>query len=124
MIRILVVEDDDMNRRMLSRRLEIEGYEALVAHDGTEGIETARREKPDLVLMDMSLPGMDGKETTRRLKDDGELAAIPVIGLSAHAMENARPEALEAGCDDYETKPIDFGRLFAKIRSLVHAEDI
>lgn len=119
MTRILIVEDDDMNRRMLSRRLEIEGYEAIVAHDGNEGIEAVRCERPDLVLMDMSLPGMDGKETTRQLKADGELAAIPVIGLSAHAMETARPDALEAGCDDYETKPIDFERLFSKIDGLL-----
>ena len=117
MTRILYVEDNEDNVYMLVRRLRRHGFEVTVARDGAQGIEAARRERPDLVLMDLSLPVLDGWEATRRLKQAAETRAIPVIALSAHAMAGERERALEAGCDDFDTKPVDLDRLLAKIRA-------
>jgi CheY-like chemotaxis protein len=122
MTRILVVEDNEMNRDMLSRRLMRRGYEVLVAVDGEMGLEVARAQEPDLILMDMSLPVIDGWEVTRRLKTDDALKHIPIIALTAHAMANDREKAIEAGCDDYDTKPIDLTRLLAKMVTLLLGE--
>ncbi len=122
MPKILVVEDNEMNRDMLSRRLERRGYQVIVSVDGEAGISMARSETPDLVLMDMSLPELDGWEATRRLKAAPETQFIPVIALTAHAMSGDREKALDAGCDDYDTKPLDFPRLLSKIESLLSAE--
>jgi CheY-like chemotaxis protein len=119
MTTILIVEDNEMNRDMLSRRLVKKGYEVLLAVDGEMGLEVARANTPDLVLMDMSLPVVDGWEATRRLKADDRLKHIPVIALTAHAMANDRDKALEAGCDDYDTKPIELPRLLAKMEALL-----
>lgn len=119
MTTILIVEDNEMNRDMLSRRLERRGYTTLIAIDGEKGIDVARANAPDLILMDMSLPVMDGWEATRRLKADDLLKHIPVIALTAHAMANDREKALEAGCDDYDTKPIELPRLLAKMEALL-----
>lgn len=116
---ILIVEDNELNRDMLSRRLRRSGYEVLLAVDGEDGIDVARAKAPDLVLMDMSLPTVDGWEATRRLKADDVLRHIPVIALTAHAMANDRDKALEAGCDDYDTKPIELPRLLAKMEALL-----
>src|SRR3712207_497487 len=110
-----------MNRDMLTRRLQRRGYEVLVAVDGGQGIELARRAAPDLILMDMSLPVVDGWEATRRLKDAPETRAIPIIALTAHAMAGDRDKALDAGCDDYDTKPIELPRLLAKIEAFLSA---
>ena len=114
---ILYVEDNEDNVYMLVRRLRRHGFEVMVARDGAQGVETARRERPDLVLMDLGLPVLDGWEATRRLKGAVETRAIPVVALSAHAMAGERERALEAGCDDYDTKPVDLDRLLAKIRA-------
>jgi len=119
MPKILLVEDNDMNRDMLSRRLARKGYETVEAVDGQQGIESARSAHPDLILMDMSLPVLDGWEATRRLKADAETRGIPVIALTAHAMAGDRERALDAGCDDYDTKPIEFPSLLAKIEALL-----
>jgi CheY-like chemotaxis protein len=119
MQKILLVEDNEMNRDMLSRRLERRGYEVVIAVDGNEGISMATSEKPDLVLMDMSLPLMDGWEATRALKADVGTKGIPVIALTAHAMSTDREKALEAGCDDYDTKPIELSRLLEKMEALI-----
>jgi two-component system cell cycle response regulator DivK len=119
MPRILVVEDNEMNRDMLSRRLARKKYEVLVAIDGGEGVVMARSEAPDLILMDMSLPVMDGWEATRQLKASPETKAIPIIALTAHAMSGDREKAIEAGCDDYDTKPIELPRLLAKVEALL-----
>ncbi len=119
MPRILLVEDNEMNRDMLSRRLERKGYEVLIAVDGQMGIEMARAEAPDLILMDMSLPVMDGWEATRTLKAAEATRNIPVIALTAHAMSTDRDTAIEAGCDDYDTKPIELTRLLAKMEALI-----
>jgi CheY-like chemotaxis protein len=119
MITILIVEDNEMNRDMLSRRLERKGYSILIAVDGEMGIAVARASAPDLILMDMSLPVMDGWEATRRIKADEALKHIPVIALTAHAMANDCDKAFEAGCDDYDTKPIDLPRLLAKMEALL-----
>ena len=119
MTTILLVEDNEMNRDMLSRRLERKGYKVLVAFDGETGIDVARSNGPDLVLMDMSLPVMDGWEATRHMKSDSALRDIPVIALTAHAMAEDREKALAAGCDDYDTKPIDLPRLISKIEALL-----
>lgn len=119
MTTILIVEDNDMNRDMLSRRLERKGYGVVLATDGAMGVELARARKPDLILMDMSLPVVDGWEATRRLKSDAALQSIPIIALTAHAMANDRDKALEAGCDDYDTKPIELPRLLGKIEALL-----
>ena len=119
MPRILLVEDNEMNRDMLSRRLARRDYEVLVAVDGKEGVEMAGSVAPDLILMDMSLPVMDGWEATRQLKASPETKAIPIIALTAHAMSGDREKAMEAGCDDYDTKPIELPRLLAKMEDLL-----
>jgi CheY-like chemotaxis protein len=121
MTTILIVEDNEMNRDMLSRRLERRGYTVLIAIDGATGIDVARTSAPDLILMDMSLPVVDGWEATRLLKADPLLRQIPIIALTAHAMASDRDKALEAGCDDYDTKPIELPRLLAKIEALLAA---
>jgi two-component system cell cycle response regulator DivK len=115
MPKILIVEDNEMNRDMLSRRLERRGFAVVMAVDGQQGVDMARSEKPDLVLMDMSLPVLDGWAATREIKADEALKAIPVIALTAHAMAGDREKAIEAGCDDYDTKPIELPRLLEKI---------
>ncbi len=117
--RILVIEDNDMNRDMLARRLQRRGYETCVAADGKEGIRTAHALAPDLILLDLSLPEIDGWEVARRLKTDPESAQIPIIALTAHALSGDRDDAIAAGCNDYETKPIEFQRLLNKIESLL-----
>jgi len=119
MSKILLVEDNEMNRDMLSRRLERKGYQVAIAVDGGEGLAKARTEKPDLILMDMSLPVLDGWEATRQLKAGEETKHIPIIGLTAHAMAGDREEALAAGCDDYDTKPVEFPRLLGKIEAML-----
>jgi two-component system cell cycle response regulator DivK len=119
MPRILLVEDNEMNRDMLSRRLARKEYEVLVAVDGKEGVVMAGSEAPDLILMDMSLPVMDGWEATRQLKASPETKDIPIIALTAHAMSGDREKAMEAGCDDYDTKPIELSRLLAKMEALL-----
>jgi CheY-like chemotaxis protein len=116
---ILIVEDNELNRDMLSRRLQRRGYDVLLAVDGEDGLDVARANAPDLVLMDMSLPTVDGWEATRRMKSDDGLRHIPVIALTAHAMANDRDKALAAGCDDYDTKPIELPRLLAKMEALL-----
>jgi two-component system, cell cycle response regulator DivK len=117
--RILIVEDNEMNRDMLTRRLQRKGYDVVSATDGQAGLDSARRKAPDLVLMDMSLPVLDGWEATRQFKADGDLRQIPVIALTAHAMSGDREKALAAGCDDYDTKPIELPRLLEKIEALL-----
>jgi len=119
MTTILIVEDNEMNRDMLSRRLERKGYRILIAVDGAMGIDVTRAQRPDLILMDMSLPVVDGWEATRQIKADKLLKHIPVIALTAHAMANDREKALAAGCDEYDTKPIELPRLLAKIEALL-----
>src|SRR5947209_12610683 len=119
MAKILLVEDNEMNRDMLSRRLMRKGYEVVIAVDGREGLEKARSDAPDLILMDMSLPVLDGWEATRQLKADAATKAIPVIALTAHAMSGDRERALSVGCDDYDTKPIELPRLLEKIETLL-----
>ena len=121
MAKILLVEDNELNRDMLSRRLTRRGYDVIVAEDGEAGLELVRSERPDLVLMDMSLPGIDGWEATRRLRADPAISATRVIALTAHAMAGDRERALEAGCDDYDTKPVEMDRLLLKITSLIGA---
>jgi len=119
MARILLVEDNEMNRDMLSRRLVRRGYTVPIAVDGQQGLEMAATEKPDLILLDMSLPIIDGWEVAKRLKSDDNLKAIPVIALTAHAMSGDRERALGAGCDDYDTKPVELPRLLEKIEALL-----
>jgi two-component system cell cycle response regulator DivK len=119
MAKILLVEDNEMNRDMLSRRLQRRGHEVLTAVDGESGLALTRSEGPALVLMDMSLPGIDGWEATRQLKADPATRAIPVIALTAHAMAGDREKALAAGCDDFDTKPIELDRLLGKIAALL-----
>jgi CheY-like chemotaxis protein len=119
MAKILLVEDNDMNRDMLSRRLTRQGYSVVFAVDGASGVAMATNEAPDLVLMDMSLPVIDGWEATRRIKADPQTRAIPVIALTAHAMASDEQRAREVGCDDYDTKPIELPRLLAKIERLL-----
>ncbi len=121
MSKILLIEDNEMNRDMLSRRLERKGFDVVIAVDGQQGLDMARNDAPDLILMDMSLPVLDGWEATRQLKADGETSKIPVIGLSAHAMAGDREKAMEAGCDDYDTKPVELPRLLDKIASFLGA---
>ena len=123
MAKILLVEDDEMNRDMLSRRLERRGYQVVMAVDGGQGLRLAQAEAPDLILMDMSLPGLDGWETTRQLKAAPATQAIPILALTAHAMAGDRQKAVEAGCDDYDTKPIEFPRLLGKIQALLAQEE-
>ena len=122
MTKILVVEDNETNRDMLSRRLARKGYEVLIAIDGAEGVNMAETQAPDLILMDMSLPVLDGWEATRRLKAAVTTRAIPVIALTAHAMAGDREKALNAGCDEYETKPVEFQRLLSKIEALLNGK--
>ena len=119
MAKILLIEDNEMNRDMLSRRLIKRGYEVVVAMDGQEGVAKARAEAPALVLMDMSLPVLDGWEATRALRADPATRSIPVIALTAHAMAGDREKALAAGCDDFDTKPIELERLLGKIEALL-----
>ena len=119
MAKILLVEDNEMNRDMLSRRLIRKGHEVVMATDGQQGVAMAASEKPDLILMDMSLPVIDGWEATRQLKAVAETSAIPVIALTAHAMAGDQEKALEAGCDDYDTKPVDLPRLLGKMEALL-----
>jgi two-component system, cell cycle response regulator DivK len=118
MPRILLVEDNEMNRDMLSRRLVRNGYEVITAMDGKQGFEMALSERPDLILMDMSLPVIDGWEATRRIKVNDATRHIPVIALTAHAMSGDREKAMEVGCDDYDTKPVELPRLLGKIAAL------
>jgi len=117
--KILLVEDNEMNRDMLSRRLLRKGHEVVTAEDGAQGIEAAGAQSPDLILMDMSLPVLDGWEATRQLKTNAATSAIPIIALTAHATGEDREKALQAGCDDYDTKPVEFQRLLEKIEKLL-----
>ena len=119
--KILIVEDNAMNRDMLSRRLLRSGYSVVMAEDGKRGIESALAEGPDVILMDMSLPEIDGWEATRRLKSSKSTRRIPVIALTAHAMLSDRQRCMEAGCDDYDTKPVDYARLLTKIQAALQA---
>jgi two-component system cell cycle response regulator DivK len=119
MPKILLVEDNEMNRDMLSRRLARNGFEVAIAIDGGQGVAMATSEKPDLILMDMSLPVLDGWEATRRVKADPTTKAIPVIALTAHAMAEDKEKSLAAGCDDFDTKPVELPRLLAKIQALL-----
>ena len=119
MAKILLVEDNEMNRDMLSRRLERRGYEVVIAVDGQQGVDLAQSSSPDLILMDMSLPIIDGWEATRQLKSMDRMKAVPIIALTAHAMSGDREKALEAGCNDYDTKPIELPRLLGKIEALL-----
>jgi len=119
MPKILLVEDNEMNRDMLSRRLEKRGYEVVIAVDGQEGVTMAQREAPSLILMDMSLPVLDGWEATRQLKSAPATRTIPIIALTAHAMSGDREKAMEAGADDFDTKPVDLTRLLEKIEALL-----
>jgi two-component system cell cycle response regulator DivK len=118
-MKILLVEDNDMNRDMLSRRLTRTGYEVVVAVNGQEGVDLAKSARPDLILMDLSLPIIDGWEATRRIKADPATAEIPVIALTAHAMVEERERAMAAGCDDFDIKPVDFPRLLEKVKALL-----
>ena len=119
MTKVLIVEDNEMNRDMLSRRLAKKGYTVSIATDGQMGVEMARSELPDLILLDMSLPEVDGWEAAKRLKTDGITKSIPIIALTAHAMVQDRDRALAAGCDDYDTKPVEFVRLLGKMTALL-----
>ena len=119
MTKVLLVEDNEMNRDMLSRRLTRRGFQVVSAVDGQQGVDLARSEKPDIILMDMSLPVMDGWEATRRVKSDDATRNVPVIGLTAHAMAGDREKALDAGCDEYDTKPVELDRLIEKIERLL-----
>jgi len=119
MAKILLVEDNEMNRDMLSRRLERKGFQVVMALDGGQGVIMATSEKPDLILMDMSLPVLDGWTATQKIKADPATASIPVIALTAHAMAGDEQKARDAGCDDYDTKPIELPRLLGKIQALL-----
>ena len=119
MTKILLVEDNEMNRDMLSRRLQKQGYEVVLAENGEDGVTKAQTESPALIIMDMSLPGIDGWEATRRLKATPQTQHIPVIALTAHAMSDDRAKALAAGCDDFDTKPVDLPRLLSKMHALL-----
>jgi two-component system, cell cycle response regulator DivK len=122
MPKILLVEDDEMNRDMLSRRLERRGYKVVIALDGEQAVVMTRSEAPDLILMDMSLPVLDGWEATRQIRAASETRAVPIIALTAHAMQGDREKAIEAGCDDYDTKPVEFQRLLEKIQGILGKE--
>ena len=119
MAKILLVEDNEMNRDMLSRRLKRRGFDMVIAIDGQEGLEMAGQESPELILLDLSLPKVDGWEVARQLKADATTSGIPIIALTAHAMAGDREKAMEAGCDDYDTKPIDMKRLLEKINTML-----
>ncbi len=123
MARILIVEDNEMNLDMLTRRLEKRGHEIIAATDGATGVDTALKTSPELILMDMSLPVMDGWEATRRLKASSETQGIPIIALTAHAVAGDREKCLEAGANDYETKPVKFPQLLAKINAILGIQD-
>jgi CheY-like chemotaxis protein len=123
MAKILLVDDNEMNRDMLSRRLKRKGYEVVIAEDGQEGVNMAQSESPAVILLDMSLPVMDGWEAARQLKANPETKGIPILGLSAHAMTPDRDKAIAAGCDDYDTKPVDIKRLLGKIQELLGTSD-
>jgi two-component system cell cycle response regulator DivK len=120
-MKILLVEDNEMNRDMLSRRLLRKGFEVVIAVDGKEGVDKASSESPDIILLDMSLPVMDGWEAAGHLKTNPETREIPVLALTAHAMDGDREKAIEAGCDDYDTKPVNFARLLEKINALTQS---
>ncbi|HMG72496.1 MAG TPA: response regulator [Pyrinomonadaceae bacterium] len=120
MSKILLVEDNEMNRDMLTRRLQRRGYEVVIAVDGAQGLAMAQSESPALILMDISLPVLDGWEATRRLKMAPETKSIPVIALTAHAMSGDRERCIEAGCDDFDTKPVEIARLVGKIETLLN----
>jgi two-component system cell cycle response regulator DivK len=119
MPKVLLVEDNEMNRDMLSRRLVRRGYEVVFAVDGQQGVDLAKSARPDIILMDMSLPVIDGWEATRRVKADDATKSVPVIGLTAHAMSGDREKAMAAGCDDYDTKPVELDRLIGKMERLL-----
>jgi two-component system cell cycle response regulator DivK len=119
MPKILLVEDNEMNRDMLSRRLKKRGYTVLIAVDGETGVSMAESERPDLVLMDITLPGMDGLEAARRIRASEQTRPVPIIALTAHAQDTAREKALEAGCNDYDSKPVELERLLRKIEALL-----
>lgn len=119
MAKILLIEDNEMNRDMLVERLELHGYQTLTAADGLQGVAMAQWEKPDLILMDISLPVLDGWQATQQIKASPETSAIPIIALTAHVMAGDREKSLAAGCDEYEAKPVDFTRLLAKIATLL-----
>ncbi|MGA9428235.1 MAG: response regulator [Xanthobacteraceae bacterium] len=121
MTKVLLVEDNEMNRDMLSRRLIRRGFEVIFAVDGQQGVDLARSEHPDIILMDMSLPVIDGWEATRRVKGDDATKRVPVIGLTAHAMAGDREKAIAAGCDEYDTKPVELDRLIGKMEKLLGA---
>jgi CheY-like chemotaxis protein len=123
MPRILLVEDNEMNLDMLSRRLQRKGFEVVIAVDGEAGVTMAASERPDLILMDMSLPVLDGWEATRRIRGMPETAEIPVIALTSHAMAGDREKAMGVGCDDYDTKPVDFERLLVKVEALLKKKE-
>ena len=123
MAKILLIEDNEMNRDMLSRRLTRKGHEVILARDGEQGISMAKAEGPEVILMDMSLPVLDGWEATRRLKTDPKTQSISIIALTAHAMAGDREKAIQAGCDDYDTKPVEMPRLLAKIDNVLKASD-
>ncbi len=122
MAKILLVEDNEMNRDMLSRRLTRKGHDVIIGEDGRRGVDLANSESPDVILMDMSLPVIDGWEATRLIKANEATRRIPVIALTAHAMASDREKALEAGCDDYDTKPVELPRLLSKIEALIAAD--
>ena len=122
MARILIVEDNEMNRDMLSRRLTRKGYDVVIAEDGGKGVDMATSANPDLILLDLSLPVMDGWEVARTLKADDQTRGIPIIALTAHAMAGDREKAMDAGCDDYDTKPIDLPRLLGKMTAMLEAD--
>lgn len=119
MMKILLVEDNEMNRDMLSRRLKRKGFEVLIAVDGAEGVKMSTSESPDIILMDMSLPVLDGWQATQQIKANSQTKDIPVIAMTAHAMAGDREKCLDAGCDDYDTKPVEFPRLLDKIKNLI-----
>ncbi|NEQ36186.1 MAG: response regulator [Okeania sp. SIO3I5] len=122
MVKILLVEDNEMNRDMLSRRLIRKKFEVVIAIDGAEGVEMSISEAPDIILMDMSLPVLDGWQATRKIKADPQTKNIPVIAMTAHAMTGDREKCLQAGCDEYDTKPVEFPRLLEKIKNLIDIE--
>lgn len=123
MTKVLLVEDNEMNRDMLSRRLIRKGYEVVMAYDGEDGVQKAEESQPDIILMDMSLPVIDGWEATRRVRSNPSTKSIPVIALTAHALSDDRQKALQAGCNDFDTKPVDLERLLDKIRMLLNIND-
>ena len=123
MAKILLVEDNELNRDMLSRRLIRKGHDIVMAFDGEEGVQAASDQKPDLILMDMSLPVIDGWEATRRVRANPDTKDIPIIALTAHAMQEDKDRAMEAGCNDFDTKPVDLNRLLGKMDTLLHSND-